>query len=78
MVVAKDRSEALAVYTQVLGEPNYHSRKILLEGLDPDAIYELEGTGEMYSGDILMKGGFLVRGLWGDAVGREYHFTRIN
>ncbi len=76
MVVAKDQSEALVEYTQVFGEPNAHSRKVLLEGLDSDAIYELEGTGEMYSGDILMKGGFLVRGLWGDAVGRVYHFIR--
>ncbi len=46
-VVAKDRSEAIVTFVQVLGKPNRHSRRIRLKGLDPDADYAVEEyTGE--------------------------------
>ena len=46
-VVAKDQSEALVTFVQVLGKPNRHSRRIRLKGLDPDADYVVEEyTGE--------------------------------
>ena len=41
-VVAKDRSEALVTFVQVLGKPNQHSRRIRLKGLDPEADYAVE------------------------------------
>lgn len=44
-VVAKDKSEALMTYVQVLAEPNWHSRKLRLKGLDPEAEYRLEEVG---------------------------------
>lgn len=44
-VVAKDKSEALLTYVQVLAEPNWHSRKIRLKGLEPEAEYRLEEIG---------------------------------
>ena len=76
MEVAKDKSEALVTYVQVRGVPNNKSRKFKLQGLDPKAIYQLEGTEERYSGEILMKGGYLFKDFWGDAVSRLYHFVR--
>ncbi len=41
-VVSKDQKEALITYVQVLAEPNYHSRKLYLKGLNPQAEYRLE------------------------------------
>lgn len=78
LVAAKDRSEALVTYVQVRGIPNSRSRKIKLQGLDPASVYALEGTQETYTGEILMKGGFLVKGMWGDAASRLYHFVKIS
>lgn len=40
--VAKDKSEALVVYVQVLNRPNYHSRRIRLKGLRKNAFYRNE------------------------------------
>ena len=63
-------------YVQVRGVPNSRSRKIKHQGLDAKAEYALEGTDEVYSGELLMKGGFLIKDFWGDAVSRLYHFVR--
>lgn len=76
-VVSKDQSDTLVTYVQVLGEANYHSRKIYLQGLRPEARYRLEETGQEYGGDLLMYAGFLVQGLWGDAQSKLFHFTRV-
>jgi alpha-galactosidase len=74
-IVSKDRKEAMVTFVQVMARANYHSRLIFLKGLNPDSQYCLEETGEVYEGDLLMYGGFLVPVLWGDAVSRIYHFT---
>lgn len=71
---AKDRSEILVTYVQVLGQPNCHSRKIYLDGFAPDKTYRLEGTDEVYTGEMLMKAGFLIRDIKGDFQSRLYHF----
>ncbi|MDO4284468.1 MAG: alpha-galactosidase [Eubacteriales bacterium] len=42
LVVAKDKSEALVTFVQVLGRPNQHSRIIRLKGLEADAAYAVE------------------------------------
>ena len=76
MVVSKDKSEALMTFVQVRGIPNSRSRKIKLQGLDENAVYAIEGTEEEYSGEMLMKGGLLVGGLWGDSISRLYHFIK--
>lgn len=78
LVASKDQSEVLMTYVQVRGIPNSRSRKVRLKGLDPAAMYMLEGTQEKYTGEILMKGGFLIKDIWGDAVSRLYHFVRIS
>lgn len=76
LVADKEKNEALMIYVQVRGVPNSRSRKIKLQGLDAKAEYALEGTDEVYSGELLMKGGFLIKDFWGDAVSRLYHFVR--
>ncbi len=76
MVAAKDASEALVTFIQVRGVPNSKSRKIKLQGLDVNASYRLEGTDQVYTGEMLMKGGFFIKDMWGDAISRLYHFVR--
>lgn len=70
---AKDRSEVLVTYVQVLGQANVHSRRIYLDGFDPDKTYRLEGTDEVYTGEMLMCMGFLMRDFRGDFRSRLYH-----
>ena len=72
---SQDKKEVLVTYVQVLGVPNSHSRKVFLRGFDPKVIYRLEGTEETYTGEMLMKGGFLMKDFWGDFKSRLYHFT---
>jgi alpha-galactosidase len=74
--VSKDKAEVLAIYVQVQGRPNYHSRRIRLKGLQKDAFYRNEETNEIYSGAALMNGGVLIKGLWGDFKGKLLHFIR--
>ena len=78
MVVAKDKSEALVTYVQVLGRPNMHSRKIKILGLYAAADYRLDGTDEVYGGDLLMNAGMLVEDMRGDYMSRLYHFVLDN
>ena len=71
---SRDKKEVLVTYVQVLGVPNSHSRKIFLKGFDPETVYKLEGTDETYTGEMLMKGGFLMKDFRGDFKSRLYHF----
>ena len=73
MVVAKDKTEALVTYVQVMGRPNSHSRRILLKGLCPEKTYRIEGEGRTYRGSTLMNAGILVENLWGDYKGKLIH-----
>ena len=77
-VAAKDKSEVLVTYVHVLSTPNAHSRRIFLQGFDPEAVYVLEGTEEKYTGEMMMKCGFLVKGFWGDFRSKLYHFVKVN
>ena len=74
-VASKDKKEVLVTYVQVLGTPSSHSRKLYLDGFLPEGVYALEGTDKLYTGEMLMKGGFLVKDLWGDFKSRLYHFV---
>lgn len=78
MVVAKDKSEALVTYVQVLGKPNVHSRKIKLLGLDEAADYRIDGTDKVYGGDLLMNAGLLIEKMCGDYMSRLYYFVLDN
>ena len=76
MVVSKDKKEALVTYVQVLAQPNMHSRKLRLAGLDEERTYRLE-TGEVFEGDILMNEGMLILPVMGDYQSKLYHLTVI-
>lgn len=76
-VTSEDQSEALVTYVQVLARANYHSRRLRLKNLIPDAKYQLEGTEEVYSGAMLMYAGILVPSLPGDYRSVLYHFVRV-
>lgn len=79
-VVAKDKSEALVTYIQVLNRPNFHSRRIRIPGLDPDRNYVIENTRDWpeirqtrYRGDTLQHAGINIPPIKGDFQGRLLH-----
>ena len=74
MFVAKDKSEALFEFVQVLGRPNMRSRRIMLKGLDPDAYYYEESEPEkLISGAALMNAGINVAKIWGvDGISGDF------
>ena len=76
-VAAKDGSEALVTYVQVLNRTNIPSRNIKLKGLDLHAKYQLEGTDKVYTGEELTYCGYMVEKIWGDFISKLYHFVRI-
>ena len=73
--VAKDKSEAVFTFVQVLGRPNYRSRRIKLKGLDSNASYKNMETGEIHSGNVLMNMGIFVK-LDGDFTSKVVHFVK--
>ena len=75
-VVKKDRSESLVTYVQVRYEAGRKSRRLKLKGLDPFASYRLEGTGQTYSGEMLMQAGYLQDMLFGDYGSTLLHFVK--
>ena len=77
MAVSKDKSEAMVTYVQVRYETRRKSVRLLFEGLDPKAKYQLEGTKEVYSGEALMHAGYLQDLLWGDYGCKLMHFVRV-
>ena len=81
-VVAKDKSEALITYIQVLGRPNFHSRRIHIPGLDPEKTYVIANSQDWpeigqteYKGDTLHHAGINIPSLWGDFKGRLMHLV---
>ncbi len=92
MVVSEDRTEALCTYVQVLSQINCKSRRIRLQGLDPDAFYSVtevtlaetcaEGQGQpaakkRYQGAALMYAGILMPRVMGDFQTRLLHIKKI-
>lgn len=74
---SQDGTEALVTFVQVLGRPNYHSRRLQLQGLCPDVFYRVESTGEVFRGDVLMYAGLPVKNLWGDFRSELIHLTAV-
>jgi len=76
------RSDCWAVASEdkneVLVQVNMPSRKVRLRGFDPAKKYRLEGTDEVYSGEMLMNAGFRMKDFWGDFVSRLYHFIAVD
>ncbi len=83
-VVAKDKSEALVTYIQVLNRPSSHSRRICIPGLDPEKTYVIENAADWpeigqteYRGDTLHYAGILVPSLGGDFKGRILYLKAL-
>jgi alpha-galactosidase len=74
-VVAKDKSEALVTFVQVLNRPNFHSRRIRPLGLDPKKQYCIEGEERTYCGDTLMNAGIQIPNMWGDFQSKLIHIV---
>jgi alpha-galactosidase len=72
-VVSKDKKEALFTFVQVLNRPNYHSRRVQLQGLAPEKVYSIEGEEGTYTGELLMKAGINIQNLSGDFRGKLIH-----
>jgi len=78
MVVAKDRSEALVTYVRILAQGGDGiSSRIRLKGLEPDALYRIEGSGDTVSGQLLMSAGLQVDLPRGDYVTSVIHLIRV-
>lgn len=81
-VVAKNRMEALFTFVQVLNRPNYHSRRIYLQGLAPEKKYRIEfgrenGEASILYGDTLMHAGIQIPNMWGDFQSVLLHLTAV-
>ena len=74
-VAAKDGREALVTWVQVLSSPSVHSHAVCLKGLDPEAVYQLEGTEETWYGEELMNCGYLFTPVQKDFTSRLLHFV---
>lgn len=79
--------KALVFFTQVLYEPNRHSRLLRLQGLQPEADYRiyradmeteqlLMDTEKEVNGSVLMAGGYPFEQLWGDFRGRLLYLEK--
>ena len=75
-VVSADRKEFLLTYVQVGHNYDWRQFRLRLEGLEPGTKYRLEGTDRIFSGEMLMNGGYLQETLWGDYCSVLLHFIR--
>lgn len=76
-VVAKDKSESLLTFIQVLNRANFRSRRIFMQGLDPEGRYQIEGESRTYRGDTLMYAGLNIRSFSGDYQGKLIYLKRV-
>ncbi|GBG95966.1 GH36 C-terminal domain-containing protein [Lactococcus termiticola] len=74
--VAKDQSESLLnmVLTDVEGNSPYNYVK--LQGLDPEAIYQIDGA-ESYRGSLLMRAGLRLPQSIGDYPAYQFHIKKV-
>lgn len=75
-IAAKDGSEAFVLAVQVLTQPNRKSTRLFLQGLDPNARYEVEG--KVFPGDLLMQAGYPLQHLVHDLAARILWIRRIS
>ena len=79
MSVSKAKDQAFAVYVYHLihlEQPNY---RLKLQGLDPEALYEVEGNEKTLTlpGDVLMNAGILVPRPKKDFESHCYHLKKV-
>lgn len=75
MVVSKDKSEAIITFVQVLNQPNRHSIKIKIDGLDDNKKYQIEGYDKAYYGSTLKHAGLLIERPFGDFESKIIHLV---
>lgn len=73
----KEQKQCLVTYVQVRYEPERKSRRLKLSGLNPQARYRLEGTEDIYSGEMLMNAGYLQDMIFGDYSSRLLYFKEL-
>ncbi|MCI6891270.1 MAG: alpha-galactosidase, partial [Treponema sp.] len=81
MSVSKDKKEALVTFVQVLNHPNFKTRFIKLQGLDPDKKYTVSFPDEnqadypeiTLSGSTIMNAGIGIKRDWGDFQAKLIH-----
>ncbi len=78
MFVAKDKSEAFAVFVTVLQEPNPVLGRFRLQGLDAGKNYVLKGSETVYGGDELMYAGLPKPQFHGDFSSAVFHFKAVD
>lgn len=78
MVVSPDRAEALVSFVHVLLHPGEQVRVIRLRGLDPAAVYSIEGESRACTGEELLYAGYRFYTEWasGDFSAKLLHLTR--
>ena len=75
--VSGDKAETLVNIVVKKVQANAKIKLIKLKGLDPEAIYELEGTDKRMSGAALMYGGFAINISNGDYPSEQLCFKRV-
>jgi alpha-galactosidase len=75
--VAKDKSEAWAIYYRPFAEPNPPLPLLRFKGLDPEAAYSLQGKDKAYGGDELMRAGIRVSLDQGDSRSCSLRLKRV-
>ena len=84
-LVSRDKTEALVTLVQVLNRPNWHSRKVVIKGLDPARSYRatvedsLGKTCDLgtWSALTLEGTGLLVSRPWGDFQSQLIRLTAV-
>ncbi|SDC35588.1 alpha-galactosidase [Pelagirhabdus alkalitolerans] len=59
-VTSQDHDQLLVGFYQILSKPNQKLRRLKLVGLDPDAVYRLNGANRTFYGDQLMQVGLEI------------------
>ncbi|MBE5815711.1 MAG: alpha-galactosidase [Clostridiales bacterium] len=77
ITVAQDGSEAVFTFERALSVSFCNPPMVCLAGLDADARYRIEETGEVYGGDELMYSGISVPLGYGDHTSASFLLKRI-
>ncbi len=77
MHVSEDESQVLCTYVRMLASPNTVSKRLKLTGLCPDARYEAEEDGRVWTGRELMNVGLSPGKIRTDAYSRQWLFRRV-
>ena len=77
MVVSRGRTAAAVFVIRVLDAPNQPQKRLRLQGLDPAGMYEDQGTGQRWPGDVLCRIGMPVRFPAGDFQGKILFLRQV-